>query len=125
VKGSVDPFRIFERDGWRCQACLIETPKSLRGTRLDNAPELDHVVQLAKGGEHSEKNCQLLCRLCNIDKSDSLDWRPEIRRLYRGLSERAGKYGLQISKVQEVAAQFAASMDAARLRLRALSETSR
>lgn len=67
---SFDPFEIFDRDGWRCKCCGIKTPKKLRGTIKDNAPELDHIIPLSKGGDHSRQNTQLLCRKCNIDKSD-------------------------------------------------------
>lgn len=62
--------RVFERDGWQCQGCGCDTPKDLRGKNVDNSPELDHVVPLAKGGEHSMRNAQTLCRVCNILKAD-------------------------------------------------------
>jgi 5-methylcytosine-specific restriction endonuclease McrA len=67
---TVDPFTVFDRDGWRCRACGTVTPKELRGTIEPNAPELDHVVPLAMGGGHTYKNTQLLCRSCNRLKSD-------------------------------------------------------
>lgn len=66
----VDPNRVFERDGWRCQVCRVRTPKTLRGSYHPSAPELDHIHALAKGGEHSYRNTQLLCRSCNAAKSD-------------------------------------------------------
>lgn len=62
---AVWPSKVFKRDGWRCQLCGIETPKHLRGTYEHNAPELDHVVPLAGGGEHTYENTQCLCRSCN------------------------------------------------------------
>lgn len=65
-----DPFDVFERDKWRCHICGIKTPKRLRGTYEDNAPELDHVVPLAAGGEHSRHNTACACRKCNIEKAD-------------------------------------------------------
>jgi HNH endonuclease. len=65
-----DPFEIFERDKWRCHLCGIKTPKRLRGTYEDNAPELDHVIPLAAGGEHSRRNTACACRKCNIEKAD-------------------------------------------------------
>lgn len=64
---------VFERDGWRCQACGCDTPEELMGTCDDDAPELDHIVPLAKGGAHTYGNVQLLCRTCNGLKSD-MDW---------------------------------------------------
>lgn len=66
----VNPFEVFERDGWRCQNCKRKTPRKLRGSYEDRAPELDHIVPLAQGGEHSYRNTQCLCRACNAAKSD-------------------------------------------------------
>lgn len=72
TKGSsyeiFDPVEIFERDKWRCQLCGRKTPKSLRGTTNDRAPELDHIVPLALGGSHTRANVQCLCRRCNQEK---------------------------------------------------------
>lgn len=62
---SVDPFKVFDRDGWICRLCGVKTPKSKRGTYADNAPELDHINPLANGGEHSYINTQCSCRKCN------------------------------------------------------------
>jgi len=67
---AVNPFKVFERDGWRCQCCRMSTPRERRGTYHPRAPELDHIVPLSKGGEHSYRNTQLLCRACNAKKSD-------------------------------------------------------
>jgi 5-methylcytosine-specific restriction endonuclease McrA len=68
---AVDPGRVFDRDGWRCQCCRKPTPREKRGTYHARAPELDHIIPLAKGGEHSYRNTQLLCRACNGAKSDT------------------------------------------------------
>lgn len=65
--------RVFNRDGWRCQACGCHTPPELRGTYERCAPELDHRVPLAKGGEHTYANTHLLCRACNLSKGQK-DW---------------------------------------------------
>lgn len=67
---SVDPLEVFARDRWRCKLCGIKTPKSKRGTYEPNAPELDHIIPLARGGEHSYRNTQCACRRCNGLKSD-------------------------------------------------------
>lgn len=50
---NFDPHDVLDRDGWRCQFCGIKTPKKLRGTIEPNAPELDHIIPITKGGEHS------------------------------------------------------------------------
>ena len=65
---QVDPFKVFERDGWRCQLCGNRTPKQLRGTNSENAPQLDHILPLSRGGEHSYRNTQCTCRRCNAAK---------------------------------------------------------
>jgi hypothetical protein len=64
----VNPTKVFDRDGWRCQLCGCSTPRRLRGTIVDRAPELDHIIPLAAGGEHSYRNTQCACRACNIAK---------------------------------------------------------
>jgi len=66
----VDPFIVFDRDGWRCQMCGKATPRKRRGTRHQNAPELDHRVPLSLGGEHSYANTQCACRKCNGGKQN-------------------------------------------------------
>lgn len=66
-----DPFEVFDRDRWTCQLCGRKTPKSKRGAYDDDAPELDHIVPLSKGGEHSRRNTQCACRSCNAAKSDT------------------------------------------------------
>ena len=73
---------IFERDGWRCQACGCDTPASLRGTQDDNAPELDHIVPVCVGGSHTADNLQCLCRVCNILKGSMS--MPEFLHEYHG-----------------------------------------
>lgn len=72
-KTAFDPRVVFERDGWRCQCCQCDTPSRLRGTLHDDAPELDHIVPLARGGSHTLENTQTLCRVCNILKG-ARDW---------------------------------------------------
>ena len=63
-----DVKEIFDRDGWKCKACGRKTPKSKRSTTADNAPELDHIIPISRGGPHTRKNVQCLCRACNIAK---------------------------------------------------------
>jgi 5-methylcytosine-specific restriction endonuclease McrA len=64
----VFPTRVFARDGWLCRLCGIPTPKHKRGSYDHDAPELDHVVPLSRGGAHSYANTQCLCRSCNAYK---------------------------------------------------------
>lgn len=67
----VDPILVLERDNWRCKLCGVKTPRALRGTYADRAPEVDHIVSLADGGSHEYGNLQCACRRCNLDKGRS------------------------------------------------------
>lgn len=72
VAHAVSPDFILERDKYRCYICGIKTPKKLRGTYEDNAPEVDHIIPLSKGGLHVESNLRCSCRKCNGLKSDRI-----------------------------------------------------
>jgi 5-methylcytosine-specific restriction endonuclease McrA len=65
---SIDPIKVFEQDKWKCHICGIYTPKELRGTHLDQAPELDHIITIADGGSHTYGNVACACRSCNQKK---------------------------------------------------------
>ncbi|MFJ9212987.1 HNH endonuclease [Streptomyces sp. NPDC102264] len=43
----------------------------------DDAPSIDHVIPLARGGTHEPANVQCAHWLCNAIKSDR-EWRPEM-----------------------------------------------
>lgn len=62
--------KVLERDGYKCKLCGIKTPKHKRGPFDDDAPELDHIVPISKGGPHTYLNTQCACRKCNNLKSD-------------------------------------------------------
>lgn len=53
--------RVWQRYGGRCAEC---------GAR--DYLEFDHIIPVAKGGSNSEQNVQLLCRRCNLAKSDKI-----------------------------------------------------
>ena len=67
---SVNPLTVFVRDGWRCRICGKKLKAHNRGTIKQNAPELDHIIPLSIGGEHSYKNTQCACRRCNSIKGN-------------------------------------------------------
>jgi len=67
---KVIPYRVFQGDGWRCYLCGCETPEALRGTYEPNAPELEHMIPLSRGGAHSYANTRCACRACNLIKGD-------------------------------------------------------
>lgn len=66
----IDPFDVFDAADWTCYLCGEHTPKSLRGTYDNRAPELDHIKPLSKGGTHTLDNVACCCRLCNNIKGD-------------------------------------------------------
>lgn len=68
VYQSIDPIKVLDRDKWTCQICKGKTPKKLRGTNESNAPEIDHIVPISKGGWHVYENVQCTCRQCNNKK---------------------------------------------------------
>ena len=51
--------RVFQRYGGRCAEC-----------GANDYLEYDHIIPVAKGGSNSDNNVQLLCRRCNLKKSD-------------------------------------------------------
>ncbi|HQR22811.1 MAG TPA: HNH endonuclease signature motif containing protein [Burkholderiaceae bacterium] len=61
--GKVSPDvaeRLFKLQRGRCAACRVRFVRKQL--------ELDHVVPLAVGGEHDDRNLQLLCMPCNRSK---------------------------------------------------------
>ena len=74
VKGArvetIHGIKVFERDGWVCHICGEMTDKERKGTHHPRAPEIDHVVPLSKGGEHSYANLACAHVRCNRRKSD-------------------------------------------------------
>lgn len=65
---SIDPIDVCQRDRWTCYLCGCSTPRELRGTTDERAPEIDHVVPLSRGGTHSYDNVRCACRACNQRK---------------------------------------------------------
>lgn len=70
----VDPVKVFERDGWRCQLCGRRTPRRLLGRMVPAAPELDHIIPLGAPhrGPHTYRNTQCACRQCNGAKGATI-----------------------------------------------------
>lgn len=68
---GIKPDAVLRRDRYRCQLCGRATPKRLRGTSHDAAPEVDHIIPLSRGGGHTWDNVQCACRRCNSLKADS------------------------------------------------------
>lgn len=76
---DIQLFGLYERDGGVCHICGglcdwndYETREDGSFVAGDDYPSIDHVVPLAKGGEHSWQNVRLAHRRCNYLKSDRL-----------------------------------------------------
>ena len=52
---------VWARDGGKCVRC-----------RADKELHFDHVIPFSKGGSDESENIQLLCRSCNLAKSDRI-----------------------------------------------------
>jgi 5-methylcytosine-specific restriction endonuclease McrA len=78
---NIDPIKVFESVDYKCQICGCQTDPDLRGTIEDQAPELDHIIPLAKGGTHTWGNVQCACRECNRTKSDGLPKKHRVDQL--------------------------------------------
>lgn len=63
VKPSIR-FQILKRDNYACKMCGASATD---GAKL----EIDHITPVSRGGQNNEENLQVLCRDCNIGKSDS------------------------------------------------------
>lgn len=53
--------KVWNRDGGKCVRC--ESQENL---------EFDHIIPYSKGGATSYRNLQLLCKKCNIEKSNKI-----------------------------------------------------
>ena len=60
---------VLERDGYRCQHCSKKTRPDYK-TNHSLYPNVDHIIPLSKGGDHTRKNTQCLCRQCNLEKNN-------------------------------------------------------
>lgn len=69
---KIDPLVVFALASYVCHLCGKQTDQASRGTWHPRAPELDHVVPIARGGMHTWDNVACACRLCNITKRDKI-----------------------------------------------------
>lgn len=68
----VNRAQVYERDHWTCQLCR-EPVMRHEVVPHPQAPTLDHIVPLSRGGTHEPANVQLAHYRCNSIKSDG-DW---------------------------------------------------
>lgn len=66
---SFSSREVFERDGWVCGLCSEPIPRDVLWPDL-RSPSIDHVVPIARGGEHSLANVQAAHLSCNSRKQD-------------------------------------------------------
>jgi len=74
-KATIKKDNAEKNDGKnRCESCNVETVPAKQHqqgvTPPSNETQVDHVIPRAKGGEGEPDNGQILCRDCNIKKSD-------------------------------------------------------
>lgn len=76
---DISPARLYERDDRMCALChrVTDHPRVweqwMTSKRwMPNAPTVDHIVPLAKGGTHTWENVQLAHWSCNGDKGDTI-----------------------------------------------------
>jgi len=63
--------QVFARDKWRCHLCGIRTPRSAIGSTRRDAPQMDHIMPVSRGGAHTWNNVATACRACNAAKRDA------------------------------------------------------
>lgn len=75
MKGSfvevVSINQLYDRDGGRCMLCGRRLNK-IRTVPHPLAITVDHIIPLSLGGEHSYKNTQLACFMCNSIKGNGI-----------------------------------------------------
>ena len=62
-------MQVFDRDAYKCHLCGKRTKADAKVPH-PQAPTLDHIVPLAKGGTHEPSNVATACFICNSRKSD-------------------------------------------------------
>lgn len=67
---------VFERDGWTCMVCSAPIDRELKYPHPLSV-SLDHIIPVARGGEHSRRNAQAAHLVCNSRKNDSMPDAPE------------------------------------------------
>lgn len=66
---SVTLENVFNKFNGVCNSCGSKLNFNCN-CNANQYPSIDHIVPLSKGGTHTWENVQLLCRGCNIDKSN-------------------------------------------------------
>lgn len=67
---AADIMQMGEHQKWLCIGC---------GENIEVSYWIDHKKPIAKGGDHSPANLQLLCAPCNMSKGARENWVPPCR----------------------------------------------
>lgn len=60
--------RVYEKQGHKCPCCV---KNGITAEYAFEDMQGDHIIPWSKGGRTVEENCQMLCRKCNAEKSDT------------------------------------------------------
>ena len=71
IGDMIDIVEVMKRHKKRCCNCNTLCVKP-EGYNWPNEANIDHILPVSKGGLHIWSNVQLLCRRCNIAKSDNV-----------------------------------------------------
>lgn len=63
---------IAVRDGWLCHLCGGSVAPHLWGSSHPDAPTIDHLVPVSRGGFDTDDNVKLAHRICNMRKSNKV-----------------------------------------------------
>jgi len=73
--------RIYHRDRGICQLCGVPVPPpGSVPANSPNAPQLDHIIPVALGGDHTHDNVRLAHNGCNNASQTGYKWTRERRR---------------------------------------------
>ncbi len=103
--GNAKRFRIFERDGFRCQYCGRTPPAVIL--------QIDHVLPVSKGGQNNEENLWTSCLACNAGKRDRVIEPRAVPRDYASMSEDAAQRAEQLAAYRANVQRLRAEIDAA------------
>lgn len=91
--GNAARFKIFQRDGFRCQYCGRVPPTVVL--------HVDHIVPVAEGGGNEDENLVTSCSDCNHGKRDRIIDASAVPRDYAAMAEEAKLRTEQLASYRE------------------------
>lgn len=71
---------LLDRDNWKCQLCNVTVHDRSEGGNENRhlwddefKAHIDHIIPISRGGDSTPENLRVLCRTCNLSKSDKTD----------------------------------------------------